>query len=979
MNTGALQFFANYRTSNLNNKLSCFFNFENQEPNNFIKSKLGKDSDIITGYIYPETGEFWNKKNNAGFISGNYIVFENIGDSSFNFNNFSYIVSIEKLNSNGGVLLSSINKNTKPFINLNGETIDQEYYKGFEFGVTANNYLYFEYFKNTGPEVLISDNKINDKSVVYLLINNNNINYGSIDFNNNKMINTNFNVLSNYFFNPNSLFIGYNPLAVSLYNNNESFVGYIEDIIFASPSLFNYEVLNISSGFIYDFTSALSYPITTITTGITGSYRAVTGYRSRITGYEKVPTGIFTNPWGVSIMGYTNQPLIEQIPLSGTFYLSGEIINTSTGFSGVFYTKNFSKLLSYQNNVINFLNKIDDQDLIDYRFMTGYDVKIFNKKNVFITYDRFSDSYLNPFINENYYNIFVNGQLQKSGNVFFSNLPYQNNQLIIADDYGIDPRNRGRFIFNNFYGLKGESSVFIDVNSGENIYFNEIVPRVNINVPHNFNNYDLFLNGQKLIENIDYTINKYRLWQNLSGNNIGDLFGLSIAYAKENHLLTIGVPSYDEGNTNAGGIFIYTGNPENGWAYNNKILSSGIIDYMGSKVSTNKDGSVIVTNCQAGLGLNQQNDVHIYTGNINNGWNLHQILTGVVDYNAGDWLKISYDGEVILIGDISYDNYKGAVSVYTKRQNGNWEFIQQIVGSNNSDFFGYSVDISDVFSSVIVIGAIGDDAGGSNAGAGFIYSRIPGINSNWIFRQKITGLASLDRFGESVAINTNGTVVAVGGNLHDPAGLTNAGGAIIFTGLAPFGDSLPNSWKYKETLPGTIENGNFGKNVRINSNGNIIALGGTNNFILYSGDKSNFPYAFPNGWKLIQTITGINNDLELNSDGNILISTELSHPNSIDNVYIYKNDLNYNFYSDYSGILIGIPKNYDLSQITSGTPIINLNDNFYYNNTEIYVNGVRQTLNYDYLELSKNDVSTGIKILLENNKDYIYNNEGFIK
>jgi len=560
MNTGALKFFANYRTSNLDSKLSCFFNFENIETNNFINSKMGKDSNIITGYIYPQTGEFWTKKSGVGFISGNYIIFENIGDSSFNFNNFSYITSIEKLNSNGGVLLSSIEKNQKSFINLNGEIIEQNYYKGFEFGVTANNYLYFEYFKNTGPEILISNNKINDKSVIYLAINNNNINYGFIDFNSEKMINTNFNVLSSYFFDPDNLCIGYNPLATSFYNNNEAFVGYIEDIILTSPSLFNYEILNISSGFIYDFTPGLTYTVNFITTGVTGTYNAVTGYRSRITGYEKVPTGIFTNPWGVSVMGYISQPSQEQIPLSGIFYLSGEIVKTSTAFSGANYQKNYSKFLSYQSNVINFLNKIDNGDLIDFRFVTGYNSKTFNKKNVFITYDRFSDAYLNPLVNENFYNIFVNGQLQKSGNIFFSNLPYVNNELIINDDYGVDPRNSSRFIFNNFYGLNGESSILIDTNLSGNLYFENIENSGGLIILNNPDDYDLFLNGQKLLKDYDYNIDITNTIVNFNNNYSG--------------LLTIIPKIYDLNNVTSGTPIL---NLNNNFYYNNtEIYVNGV-------------------------------------------------------------------------------------------------------------------------------------------------------------------------------------------------------------------------------------------------------------------------------------------------------------------------------------------------------------------------------------------------------------------
>ena len=562
MTTGAINFFGN-KFSNLNRKLSCFFNFENIGTNpNVISATLGKDKNTITGYLFPETGNFWTKKENTSFISGNYIILENLRDSSFNFKNFSYVISLEKLNYDGGVLLSSIERNSKQFLDISGNIINQYYYKGFEFGITANNYLYFEYFKNTGPEILISDKKINDKSVVYLMLNNNVINYGYMDFNNNQLENKYFNVAGEYFFDPDNLYIGYNPQAESLYSNNKNFVGYIEDIIISSPSFFDYEIKNIVSGFIYDFNSSSEYVTNVLSTGITGSYLAVTGYNTEITGWRNIATGIFTNPWGISVMGYTREPLIRQVPLNGTFYLTGEITDSITTYSGVSTNLNNNKFLAYQKNVINFLNKIDNQDLVETRCLTGFNSLVFNKKNLFIEYDRFSDSYQNVAKNENFYNIFVNGQLQKSGNSTVSTLPYENNQIFIENDFGIDPRNSNRVIFNNFYGLKGESSVFIDINTSGNLYFENV--ENNSGYLNITGDYDLFINGQKLINNIDY---------------YNDITGINLNYTYSGVLIAI-PKNYDFNQVNSGTPIISL---DHNFYYNNtEIYRNGLrqtLDY----------------------------------------------------------------------------------------------------------------------------------------------------------------------------------------------------------------------------------------------------------------------------------------------------------------------------------------------------------------------------------------------------------------
>jgi hypothetical protein len=504
MNTGNLIFFANYTPSNFNNKLSCFFNFEDAIYSSNLFSSLGKDSNIISGQVLPNTGQFWTQKQNTAFISGNYIKINNLTSSSINLKNFTYILSFEKLSKYGGVLLSCIQKNTGIFLDSGKNLVNKEYFEGFEFGVTANNYLYFEYFKNDGVSVLVNKNKINDKSVAYLSINNNNINFGYYDFLNQTSINDYYNISSNYLFNPQNLYIGYNPQAINLYSNNQNFVGYIEDIMFTSPALFNYELINLSSGYVYDFTSESQYVSSFIITGVTGTFNQLTGYRTEITGWETIETGTVTDDWGFTVMGYIEQPLIVQIPLSGTFNLSGEILVSTTGFSGVEFNINNEKLISYQKNVINFLNKIDNQDLIEFRSLNSINNFQINNKNIFIPYERYGNFYINN-LSTPFYNLFVNGQLQRSGEILIVTDPYNNtNTRIIENDFGVDSNNN--VFFNNFYGLKGDSSIILESTNGPNIYLGEAENLQSPIFVENINS-DLFLNGQKLTTGIHYTVN----------------------------------------------------------------------------------------------------------------------------------------------------------------------------------------------------------------------------------------------------------------------------------------------------------------------------------------------------------------------------------------------------------------------------------------------------------------------------------------
>ena len=79
---------------------------------------------------------------------------------------------------------------------------------------------------------------------------------------------------------------------------------------------------------------------------------------------------------------------------------------------------------------------------------------------------------------------------------------------------------------------------------------------------------------------------------------------------------------------------------------------------------------------------------------------------------------------------------------------------------------------------MVALSANGDDSKGTNAGAVYIFNNQGGI---WTQFAKVTAsdTATVDYFGYSLAINTNGTTIAVGTVYDDDKG-TNAGAAYIF-------------------------------------------------------------------------------------------------------------------------------------------------------------------------------------------------------
>jgi uncharacterized delta-60 repeat protein len=163
-------------------------------------------------------------------------------------------------------------------------------------------------------------------------------------------------------------------------------------------------------------------------------------------------------------------------------------------------------------------------------------------------------------------------------------------------------------------------------------------------------------------------------------------------------------------------------------------------------------------------------------------WSLQQILTAS-DGNSFDSFgsSVGINGDTIVVGSAYDDNAGGtdAGSAYVFVRSGSvWTQQAKLTASDGaaSDRFGYSVSIS---GDTIVVGAgFDDNAGGADAGSAYVFTRSGTV---WSQQQKLAAsdAATADEFGISVAID--GDSVAVGSYENDNAGGTDAGAAYVFT------------------------------------------------------------------------------------------------------------------------------------------------------------------------------------------------------
>ncbi len=166
--------------------------------------------------------------------------------------------------------------------------------------------------------------------------------------------------------------------------------------------------------------------------------------------------------------------------------------------------------------------------------------------------------------------------------------------------------------------------------------------------------------------------------------------------------------------------------------------------------------------------------------------------------------SVAIDRNNIIIGAFQRINTDGgAAYIYTKTAGTNdWPETQKLVPDDNAagDNFGWDVSL---YNGRAVVGARGDDDGGSSSGSAYVYDYFAGY---WCMTHKINAndAAASDQFGFSVA-NTN-NYIAVGAPYNDDGG-SSSGSVYIFGCVS---NTLPPYEEYEqeeyEHIPLTGEN-----------------------------------------------------------------------------------------------------------------------------------------------------------------------------
>ncbi len=294
-----------------------------------------------------------------------------------------------------------------------------------------------------------------------------------------------------------------------------------------------------------------------------------------------------------------------------------------------------------------------------------------------------------------------------------------------------------------------------------------------------------------------------------SGIAVGDGFGRQLSI-NETGVIAITANADDA----VGSVYVYEPDGFGGYDEVKLTASDGSVgDNFGISTTVGDGGQVVVGAYLDDDDGSSSGSVYVYTPDGSGGYTEAKLTAS--DASAGD--RFGFATDVNTSGTIAVGAYggddgsvanSGAVYVYTPDGSGGYTETKLVaLDQFANDQFGYDVVIND--DGVIVVGAYGNDDAGSESGAGYVF--VPdGTGGYTEIKLTAPNGAAIDRFGVSVAINSDG-VVSIGGNRSD-GNVADSGAVYTFVPdengdyVGPDGTVYTASGAAEEQVTGT-ENG----------------------------------------------------------------------------------------------------------------------------------------------------------------------------
>jgi hypothetical protein len=207
------------------------------------------------------------------------------------------------------------------------------------------------------------------------------------------------------------------------------------------------------------------------------------------------------------------------------------------------------------------------------------------------------------------------------------------------------------------------------------------------------------------------------------------------------------------------------------------------------------------------------------------------VLISGLDADDNFGFAVDIDGDTLVVGAPGDDDGGtdvGAVYVLTRDGSGTWSVEDKLVptGAAVADAFGHSVAIA---GDDVVVGVPFDDTNGFAAGAAYVFSR---SGTTWTQETKLlpAEVEEGDIFGESVAVHEDGGIVV--GATGDDDEANNAGAAYVFTR-----NPTTLAWEQQAKLTASDADigDNFGQSVSIDGDTLVVGADGDSENGLFTG------------------------------------------------------------------------------------------------------------------------------------------------
>jgi len=306
----------------------------------------------------------------------------------------------------------------------------------------------------------------------------------------------------------------------------------------------------------------------------------------------------------------------------------------------------------------------------------------------------------------------------------------------------------------------------------------------------------------------------FRLWEggwiqmgnDLDGALSEDGFGSVVAISNGGERLAVGGPINNSSGVPVANVTVYDWSEEEGDWLSIHDLRGGSSQY-GYTLAMSSDGNRITIS----------GDIDLLTYN----WTGSDWLE-IAEYSDDvgiEAIAISSDGNRVIIGGRDFGDCLGLARVY-ELSSGRWIQVGQDLPGDYEEGFGASVAMSPDGLHVAIGGLWMYNFADQEVGGVRIFKWT--VNG-WIqVGQDLLGVGSGDEVGSAVGLSADGTRVAIGGRLVDGDAGVNSGQVRIYD-LSPSDDS----WvQVGDVIDGVAMRDRFGTTLGLSADGSLLAIGG---------------------------------------------------------------------------------------------------------------------------------------------------------